>query len=109
MQGRAGAGLSLHFARRSRDAEDGLMKWNRLLRLFGPQRAKVSSPRDKRRHKLSRRPSLELLERRELLNGQAPTITAVVPQDGSTLNIGHPTIQITFSEDVIATEAQDTA
>src|SRR6266446_3429315 len=85
------------------------MNWNRLLRLFGPQRVKVAVPRDRRRHKLSRRPSLELLERRELLNGDAPTITAVVPRDGSTLTIGHPALQITFSEDVITSEAQNTA
>src|SRR6266404_5026297 len=92
-----------------RAAEDGLMNWTRLLRGFGKQRLQTPVQRDKRRQHLSRRPSLELLECRELLNGQAPVITAVVPVDGSTLNIGHPNIQITFSEDVIASEAQNTA
>ncbi|HEV3081146.1 MAG TPA: FG-GAP-like repeat-containing protein [Gemmataceae bacterium] len=85
------------------------MNWNRLLRGCGKQRLKTPVQRDKRRQHLSRRPSLELLECRELLNGQAPVITAVVPVDGSTLNIGHPNIQITFSEDVIASEAQNPA
>ena len=81
------------------------MKWNRLLRLFGKQQTRRTAHQNSRRN-AGRRPSLELLESRELLSGTAPTIIAVTPPNGSTQTLGHPQMTITFSEDMNAAEAQ---
>ena len=85
------------------------MKWKRFLRLLGKHRSGATYQRDNLRSRFARRPSLEVLESRELLSNDAPFIKAVVPLDGSTLATGHPNIQITFSENVVASEAQNTA
>src|SRR5438105_2253102 len=85
------------------------MKWQRFLRLLGKHPRRVTYQRDNLRSRFARRPSLEVLESRVLLSNDAPFIKAVVPLDGSTSATGHPNIQITFSENVVASEAQNTA
>jgi hypothetical protein len=52
---------------------------------------------------------LERLESRELLAATPPFIVAVSPADGSTTTSGQPTLAVRFSEDIIASQAQNTA
>jgi hypothetical protein len=48
---------------------------------------------------------VEHLERRELLSNDVPTIVAVLPADGSTVNNSQPSLVVTFSENVQTTQA----
>jgi hypothetical protein len=80
------------------------MKFKSFLRVFGSKR------RTKRADRPTRRPSrlaLEHLEKRELLSNDAPRILSVLPPDGSTTTSTQPVMAVTFSEDVIASQAQD--
>jgi photosystem II stability/assembly factor-like uncharacterized protein len=76
------------------------MKFSSLLRRIGK---KQQSNRSQGGRGGARKPSrlqVEALERRELLSGDAPRILAVLPADGSTTLSTHPTIAVTYSEDV---------
>src|SRR3712207_5754604 len=73
------------------------MRFQSLLRFLPGSRAKR---RPARVRPNSSRLAVELLERRELLAGNVPTIDAVgvQPVDGSTASTGLPILQVKFSE-----------
>jgi photosystem II stability/assembly factor-like uncharacterized protein len=83
------------------------MKFQSFWRLFGKrsQRRVSQERRLARRHT---RPLLEPLEKRELLNNDAPFIKAVLPADGSTTSSNQPRLVVTFSEAVNEAEARST-
>ena len=86
------------------------MKFSPLRRLFGVP-ARHQTPKRRQRWSGLRRDCLRLecLERRELLAVQAPSIISVTPLDGSSTTSGQPPLIVKFSENVIASQAQNTA
>src|SRR5437868_7458994 len=86
------------------------MKFTSFARLFGEKSRPHASPR-RLRGSGSRgaRLRVEPLESRELLSNDAPFIAAVMPPNGSTASSGQPALTVKFSEDMVASQAQNPA
>src|SRR3954463_3536750 len=82
------------------------MKFTSFLGLFGDRRGN----RERSRHRLDLlrpRLSIEKLEAREVLSGNAPKIIAVQPPDGSVTFSTTPTLSVRFSEPMDPVSVQD--